>query len=367
MVPGLLVDEDMDLPPFPESTSGSNYNLECLNDYLFTITCLLNTSTEVLPHSTTSWLEFYDYVDMNQGHKCVLKAHTHGWVCVLDVSPWLEYTFSDTDTFQISLTSSYHGNNSSVVLEMEYMPVKHIRPVPPTNLTLLWEIDQAVFYWQSGYQENIFLIPYLQYKFSISSKDQVLDVQLVDTNVAVEVARFAPHTNYTARVCSMPNQMHYKGVWSQWGSAIHWTTGAIHKADSLDTSLDSRWFALISVLLVLLLFYIPYSWCKSQVLTPSPTSYFRDFKRPAVQPAVLPQQEESLKIDSIFEEFESSPQSSSTHYEKISIYANSGYACISAPPKSPSMLHCTEGAEVRAAESSSMMYTKDYCKLSHTD
>ncbi|KAK1794801.1 hypothetical protein P4O66_010015, partial [Electrophorus voltai] len=288
----------------------SNYNLECLNDYLFTITCLLNT-------------------DMNQGHKCVLKAHTHGWVCVLDVSPWLEYTFSDTDTFQISLTSSYHGNNSSVVLEMEYMPVKHIRPVPPTNLTLLWEIDQAVFYWQSGYQENIFLIPYLQYKFSISSKDQVLDVQLVDTNVAVEVARFAPHTNYTARVCSMPNQMHYKGVWSQWGSAIHWTTGAIH--------------------------------------TRTLSSQDMHFQRPAVQPAVLPQQEESLKIDSIFEEFESSPQSSSTHYEKISIYANSGYACISAPPKSPSMLHCTEGAEVRAAESSSMMYTKDYCKLSHTD
>ncbi|XP_076826781.1 interleukin-21 receptor [Brachyhypopomus gauderio] len=350
---------------------GSNYSLECLNDYLFTITCVLNTSAGVLPHSATYWLELYDFLDMDRGHRCVLKAQTHAQVCVLDVSPWLESSFSDTDIFQIFLNSGYHGNSSSVVLEMVYMPVKHIRPVPPTNLSLLWENDKVVFYWLSGYQENSFLVPHLLYQLSIRSKDQVLDVELDGTTAAVEVAS---HTQYSARVRSVPNQIHYQGVWSHWGSAIHWTTGSNHSADNLETSMVSKWFALTSLLSVLLLIYISYSWCKRQVRIPSPAPYFRDFKSPVVLSDGLLQREVSLKIDSMFEDFDTAPQSSPTHDEGISV--DSGHAFIPAPPNLPSMLHCTEGAEVSssgwlrdviAAKTSSVTYNEDYCAVSHTD
>ncbi|KAL7886809.1 hypothetical protein AOLI_G00045300 [Acnodon oligacanthus] len=99
-----------------------NYSLECLNDYLFTITCVLTVSSDLLPHGATSWLEFYDY---REPYRCVLTAQAHSWVCELDLTLLVDYTFTDADFFQISLNSSYHGNSSSAVLEEIYKPVKH--------------------------------------------------------------------------------------------------------------------------------------------------------------------------------------------------------------------------------------------------
>ncbi|XP_017556256.1 interleukin-21 receptor [Pygocentrus nattereri] len=362
----------------PMSLEG-NYSLECLNDYLFTITCVLNVSSNLLPHGATSWLEFNDY---REPYQCVLKVQAHSWVCELDLTPLVEYTFTDTDFFQISLNSSYHGNSSSAVLEVLYRPVKHIRPVPPSNLSYLGKTDRVVFHWLSGYQENTSFVQNLQYELSIHGDGKVTDVHPVDTHVVVDMSIFVPHRSYMARVRSVPNQMHYRGVWSHWGPAVHWTTGANSKGETPGSSFSSIWFAVFCLLpvLFLLLSYIPYYRWKKQVLIPSPTPYIRDFKRCAVPLRIvgeLLQGEESLKIDSMIEESDSTPSPNPVHYEKMrSVHDQSEQPFITsaAPFTSPSMIRSPAGAEISfsswledcaATDTGSVTCSEDYCTLSH--
>ncbi|XP_072535035.1 interleukin-21 receptor [Salminus brasiliensis] len=352
---------------------GGNYSLECVNDYLFTITCVLNVSSGLLDHSATSWLEFYDCRDP---FRCVLTAQAHSWVCELDLSVlMIEDTFTDTDFFQISLNSSYHGNSSSAVLDTDYRPFEHIRPVTPSNLTLLWNTDRAVFNWLSGYEENTSLSQNLRYQLSIQSDNQVLNVHPVHPQVVVAVSRFLPHKDYMARVRSEPNQQHHKGVWSQWGPAVHWTTGAIHR-ETQGMSFPSIWFALLCLLpvLVLVLSYIPYSRWKRRVFIPSPTPYIRDLKSYAMLPGIvgeLLQGEESLKIESMIEYSDAASQSSPAGYEKMRSVCDSSerpFITPPAPSASPAELSSNSWLrDIATVERGSVTCSEDYCRLSHTD
>ncbi|TSL82530.1 hypothetical protein Baya_6629 [Bagarius yarrelli] len=110
-------------------------------------------SAEVQPHDALYWLEFYDE---REPFECVLTSQTYSWMCVLNLSTRVEETFMDTDIFQISLNSSFHGNNDSVVLSSGYKPA--------------------------------------------------FDVHSSQTNVTVPVLTFTPSVNYTARVRSAPRQ-----------------------------------------------------------------------------------------------------------------------------------------------------------------
>ncbi|KAI4876461.1 hypothetical protein NFI96_034189 [Prochilodus magdalenae] len=365
------------LPVCVSLCAGPNYSLECLNDYLFTITCVLNVSSDVLAQGATSWLEFYDY---SVPHKCVLKAQVHLWACELDLSALIEDTFTDVDFFQISLNSSYHGNSSSAVLEEIYKPFKHIRPLPPSNLSLLLETDHVVFYWLSGYQENTSFVQNLQYEFSIHG-DKVENVKLKNTRMAVAKSRFVAHTNYTIRVRSKPDGVHYAGVWSHWGPTVNWTPEVIHKKEDLPFS--SIWFALFCLLpaLGLLLSYIPYYRWKKHVLIPCPAPFIRDFKTRAMLPGIvseLLQGEESLKIDSMVEDTDSASSPSPAHYEKMrSVHDQPENTLItSSPATSPSMLLSPAGVELSfsswindftATERGSVTCSEDYCTLSNTE
>ncbi len=57
---------------------------------------------------------------------------------------------------------------------------------------------------------------------------QLYEVESVEQKVYVDESRFEPHTNYTVRVRSQPDQVDYKGVWSLWAPALHWRSGDIH-------------------------------------------------------------------------------------------------------------------------------------------
>lgn len=56
---------------------------------------------------------------------------------------------------------------------------------------------------------------------------QLYEVQAADQKVYMDKFRFEPHTNYTVRVRSLPDQVEYKGVWSLWAPALHWRSGDI--------------------------------------------------------------------------------------------------------------------------------------------
>ncbi|KAB5586628.1 hypothetical protein PHYPO_G00003880 [Pangasianodon hypophthalmus] len=353
----------------PNVIHGRNYSLECLNDYLFTIRCELNMTSEPCPHNALYWLEFYDE---REPFECVLTSQTYPWVCVLNLSTRVVDPFMDTDIFQISLNYSFHGNNGSEILDTGYKPVNYIQPVPPSNLTLLWKPDKAVFHWLSGYKEGIMLIPKLQYQLSIHRNGKVLNVRSTQTNVSVPTSTFAPNTNYTAHVRSVPGQVHYKGVWSHWGPAIYWTTGPTNKTDTPDMSLATVWLALFLLPLILLC-YFSYTRWKRCVLNPSPAPHIGDFKCSAMAPENVGEllwKEESLQIDSLTEE------PNSALFEKMSnIYNSSGNTSIAGSPRSPSMFQSSVDSKISmnswaqtllSTEKGSVTYSDDYCTLSHT-
>lgn len=45
--------------------------------------------------------------------------------------------------------------------------------------------------------------------------------------------KFVADTEYAARVRSSPNQVHYKGEWSDWSSEVHWKSeSAVNRESS---------------------------------------------------------------------------------------------------------------------------------------
>ncbi|XP_058620964.1 interleukin-9 receptor isoform X2 [Onychostoma macrolepis] len=343
-------------------TWGEQYSLECLSNYLSNITCSLNISAESLGNESSYWLHFSNY---DEHHDCTLKMGEQSLVCELDLSPHV--IFTDVDSYRISLYSGYHGNNISVLLDADFMPSKHIRPVPPTDLSLLWEKDRALFQWQSGYDAESFLI--LQYQLSIYSQHKLYEVEAVDQKVYVDESRFEPHTNYTVRVRSQPDQLDYKGVWSLWAPVLHWRSGDIHKTPG--GSFHIAWYLL--PLTLVLLSCIPYSRWRKNDYIPSPAPYFRDWDVNVQVRSMLSgkmsdimQGEESLQIDILTESTDTPPQPTSLDYENMGEIEE--HEC-------PSMQQSPVGSEVDSGcwirdfvttERGSITCSEDYCTLSNS-
>ncbi|KAI5105697.1 hypothetical protein C0J45_3394, partial [Silurus meridionalis] len=340
---------------------GSNW--ECLSDYLYTITCELNLTSEPHHHDALYWLEFYDE---SNNFECVLTSHTYTWVCVLNLSTRVQHTFMDVDMFRISLKYSHHDNSTSKVLWEDYRPINNIQPVPPSNLTLLWKPDEAVFQWLSGYSANIMLVPFLKYQLRIQQKDKVVDVDsVVSTSVSVPTSTFTPNAKYTAKVRSVPQEP-YHGVWSHWGPAVYWTTGPSDKTPDMDFRI-----LLLALLVLPVIWFCHFSYTrlKKCTLHPSPVPHIGDFKCSAVLPekvGELLHREESLQIDSLTED-PTSTQHQTSHAEESSGHTSS--------TGSPSTLQTSGGSKVSlsswmqmliSAEKGSVTYSNDYCTLSHT-
>ncbi|XP_051538006.1 interleukin-4 receptor subunit alpha isoform X1 [Myxocyprinus asiaticus] len=349
--------------------SGDQYGLECVNNYLTTITCYVNISAESPSNRSSYWLQF----SINEEYfNCTLKDGEQSLVCVLDLSP--DVGFTDTDSYRISLHPSYHGNNLSVILDGDYMPKEHIRPVSPCNLSLHWEKDVVVFQWESGYNPDILLIKYLQYQLSLHSEHQLYEVEVMDQNMSVDKSKFEPQTRYTVRVRSRPNQEHYKGMWSQWTPALNWWSGHILK-EIPERSFHIAWYLLL--LLLFLLTYIPYSRWRKRDYIPSPAPYFKNWNVDVQICTMLSgkvsdvMQEESLQIDILTESPDTPPQPTTLMNETMGMTDP-----FDPMPQSPSMPHSLVGSyvdsgcwirDIMTTERGSITCSEDYCTLSqHT-
>ncbi|XP_043082265.1 interleukin-4 receptor subunit alpha isoform X2 [Puntigrus tetrazona] len=298
-------------------------------------------------------------------HDCVLKMGEQSFTCELDLSPHV--IFSDVDSYRISLHSGYHGNNFSVVLDADFMPIKHIRPVPPSNLSLLWENDRALFQWHSGYDDYILLIPHLQYQLGIYSQHKLYEVETVEQQVYVDEFRFEPHTNYVIRVRSRPDQEDYKGVWSPWAPALHWRSLDIHN-ETPGRSFHIAWYLLLSPLLLVLLSCIPFARWRKNDYIPSPAPYFRDWDVDVQLRSKLSgnlrdimQGEESLQIDMLTESTDTPPQPTSLYCGSL------GEMESPRTPQSPVGSEVDSGCWIRdfvTTERGSITCSEDYCTLS---
>ncbi|XP_059391273.1 interleukin-9 receptor-like isoform X2 [Carassius carassius] len=348
-------------------TWGDQYSLECLSNYLSNITCSLNISAESRGNKSSYWLQFSTF----DGHyDCTLKMGEQSLLCEMDLSPYV--VFNDVESYRITLHSGYHGNNFSIELDAGFMPRKHIRPVPPSDLSLLWEKDGALFQWQSGYNADSSSIPDLQYQLSIYSQHKLYEVEAVEQKVYVEESRFEPHTNYTVHVRSRPDQVYYKGVWSLWAPALHWRSGDIYK-ETPGGSFPVAWYLLLVPLPLILLFCIPYSRWRKNGYIPSPAPYFRDWDvdvqirsmRSGKMRDVM-QGEESLQIDILTESTDTPLQPTTVDYEDMGEIDEHESPSM---PQSPVGSEVDSGCWIRDFATTgrgSITYSEDYCKLSNS-
>ncbi|KAL0984314.1 hypothetical protein UPYG_G00139830 [Umbra pygmaea] len=307
------------------TTTGPKYSLDCVNDYLYTIYCSLSILPEETHTPQTSyWLVFmYSYIGaQSPKFHCVLtkmddiyscRLDTYKQAAVIDAGP-----FYDILTFNISL---YHkgsdGHTSVTLLDEEYMPRKHIKPNAPFNLTVTRMSNQYCITWMSIYEDYLsinLLNEYLKYEVMFKQSghnDKSLEVRNT-TILSVSDDYFEPHTEYSVKVRCIPNQVHYKGQWSEWTPATRWKTDAIRLVAELpkNTPFSAMFCLLIPVMIILC--SIPIIRLKKNTFIPTPATYFEslysncdgDFQSWVVTPdynAELLKTEETLRIDILTE------------------------------------------------------------------
>nr|XP_019939061.1 PREDICTED: interleukin-21 receptor-like [Paralichthys olivaceus] len=206
-----------------------------------------------------------------------------------DLMPGDDYPdiFTDTDTFTISLCPNQNaGSKRCKEVDGEYIPVTNIKPNAPCCLTVSHNSGQHHFTWRSTYEEYspytylVYTFKYQLHFFRRGDKhdnNEVILREIRKTNYSVDDQIFELDTEYTARVRSSPNNVSYKGEWSDWSSEVHWKTGpADLPGNTFITELWKKVF-IASCVLVPLILLTCYALVKIQMQSafiPTPAPYF---------------------------------------------------------------------------------------------
>ncbi|XP_046889027.1 interleukin-21 receptor isoform X2 [Hypomesus transpacificus] len=298
-----------------------DYSLSCLTDYLYTINCLLSVrSKEAHTFNHTHWLTFHQIQDV---YNCSLAWNYSNYSCSFDTliqNPQDDYisTFTDMDVFQITLYINRDGDISSRLLDDNFKPVEHIKPKTPCNLTVHRSYDKYHFTWKSTYEDYpyFYLTDDLKFELSYQSMNHQVEVVTLSStimNITVNDYNFEAETVYRVRVRSSPNQISYKGQWSEWGSEVNWKTPSKHVPpwNTVKSLLDANIIIPLCVLGPMLLFlcYIPVVKMRRNTFIPTPEPFFKslyseckgDFKSWVVTPSSEEdfKTEETLKIDTL--------------------------------------------------------------------
>ncbi|PWA21890.1 hypothetical protein CCH79_00015636 [Gambusia affinis] len=328
-----------------DPAADADYNLDCVNDYLFTLNCSLNASPAA--SNKTYWLKVTSNLEQTE-YKCLLGNTTAGLFCSLDRSLTADdaETFSDDEDLEIFLCENH--KKICELLEEDYEPELHIKPSAPCCLEVSHNSTQHHFTWKSTYESfsDTALGEHLKYQLQfhkMADKRRLearnISISISSTTHSVEDQHFEPGAEYAARVRSSPNQGHYQGQWSDWSSAVQWRTAPAadaFKENGFIFNLPVT-FGLLCALVVLVLVF--YGW-KSSTFIPTPAPYFHglykdcqgDFKSWVVtqeNAAEVLKPEEALQIDSLVEcmpvqdfQFHQYPAQVQQHFMENRAYSN---------------------------------------------
>ncbi|XP_005803336.2 interleukin-21 receptor-like [Xiphophorus maculatus] len=331
-----------------DPAADADYNLDCVNDYLFTLNCSLNASPAA--SNKTYWLKVTSDLDQTE-YKCLLKNTTAGFFCSLDRSlrPDDDETerFSDDEYFEISLCENH--KEICELLEENYEPELHIKPSAPCCLEVSHNSTRHHFTWKSTYESytDTALGEYLMYQLQVhkmANKHRLKARNIsITTTHFVEDQHFEPGTEYAAQVRSSPNQRHYQGQWSDWSSAVQWRTepaADVFKENGFIFNLPVTFGLLCALVVLVLVCYGSVRKWKRSTFIPTPAPYFHslykdcqgDFKSWVVtqeNAADVLKPEEALRIDSLVEcmpvqdfQFHQYPAQFQQHFMENRVYSN---------------------------------------------
>ncbi|KAG7492007.1 hypothetical protein MATL_G00010020 [Megalops atlanticus] len=368
--------------------------LSCLNDYMFTVRCILNTSSHPLQVENVShWLEFVRHD--NETFECSLVKVMDDYYCTFESRE----QFIDSEHFVIALCSKTNGNTHCLVMDNMYMPAYHIKPTTPGNLNVCWNSGQYKFTWENGYEKYtppVFQIQDLKYHlqyYKLGHVDSALMIHPFNTIQYIDAINFEPDTEYIAKVRSSPDQGYYQGQWSEWSPVVQWRTNASQDVSppmNADVFLFIGSLALPVCVMAGLLFFLCLSpsirlKIKSCSKVPTPAAYFQtlyshydgDFQSWLVSSGNLGEPfkiEEVLKIDTLTE---ATPVDDEDKFLSLAFYQTQ---CQPAYVNPCGTNRDDSGCEdpIRSVDSSwphdavlsfeaeSMAYSEDYCTLSDT-
>ncbi|KAG7459937.1 hypothetical protein MATL_G00215880 [Megalops atlanticus] len=266
-------------------------------------------------NSASYLLEFKEDENENTKFDCHLEKTGDHYTCTTEaaiISP----TFTDIDSFEVIL---YPYNAKPTLMNSEYCPMLHIKPNPPSNLTVRQVSRGYLFIWHSNYEHHPYISNELDYMF-LYHKNGLLENGspglCMNQTLFIDDNMFEPDTEYTAKVCSIP-RIPYQGVCSEWSPAVHWRTNVTQGPLGLDgfKPLGQVVCAVCVVAGVLLcLFFSPKARLRmkawSEVPTPAPyfqplyKNYSGNFQSWLVSQGSLREpfkMDELLKIDALIE------------------------------------------------------------------
>ncbi|KAJ8399800.1 hypothetical protein AAFF_G00405300 [Aldrovandia affinis] len=205
------------------------YKLACLNDYMVTISCVLNISTDSFyVGNDSNWLEFEQ--DEERFQCRLVKVMDHYCCTSKSTDPFIE-----TDCFVITLCSESNGNKKCLEMDNQYEPRLQIKPISPGNLKVNWSSGHYQFTWDSGYESYLHFTFMKELKYNLQyykrgHPDSALTIHSHNKIQHIDGVNFESDTEYIAKVRSSPDQLYYKGQWSQWSTAVTWRTNVSQDA-----------------------------------------------------------------------------------------------------------------------------------------
>uniref|UniRef100_A0A8C1Y3B0 Interleukin 21 receptor, tandem duplicate 2 n=1 Tax=Cyprinus carpio TaxID=7962 RepID=A0A8C1Y3B0_CYPCA len=248
----------------------------CVADYYNTISCSLKlpvTSTKNISYRLEAYLKGKD-----QKYVCQLQRVREDHICSLTVPGFRSFD-------EYSLYYLENGYENSSLLDASFKPVKNIKPKPPFNLTLQYANGTYHFYWKSGYENHVYrqALP-IRYQFKYhkdGNHTSAVSVQAENNMIQIDEMKLDPGTTYTVMVKTLIDHGNvYRGMWSDWSSAVKWKTAyrALVFVQDEPNQVSKIAIGMFSVVgLLILLMAIPAARFKMNKIlwVPTPATYFQ--------------------------------------------------------------------------------------------
>nr|XP_048316168.1 interleukin-21 receptor isoform X2 [Myodes glareolus]XP_048316169.1 interleukin-21 receptor isoform X2 [Myodes glareolus]XP_048316170.1 interleukin-21 receptor isoform X2 [Myodes glareolus] len=262
-------------------------DLTCYTDYLWTVTCVLETWT-LHPYTLTlTWQDEYEELQ-DKETSCSLHRSGHNatharYTCHMPLSG-----FMADDVFIVNMMD--HSGNSSQECG-SFVLAENIKPAPPFNVTVTFSGRYDISWHSDYYEEPAFYVlrGKLQYELQYRNlRDPyamrpVTKLISVDSNnVSLLPEDFHKDSTYQLQVRAAPQPgTLFRGTWSEWSDPVIFQT----QAEELEADLDPHLLLLLLLLLVVLVpgliflglkIDLPWRlWKKVWVPVPSPESFFQ--------------------------------------------------------------------------------------------
>ncbi|XP_023413368.1 interleukin-9 receptor isoform X2 [Loxodonta africana] len=199
----------------------------CLNNNILRIDCYWSAS--VLDQGADHWLLLTSDHTPGSKHRCVFRAGA----CSVELPP--EEVLVPTDSFTITLHRCIAGQEQVSLVDLQYLPRRHVKLDPPSALQSNVSSDYCVLTWSISPALEP-MAGLLTYELAFKRQEETWEARHKDHIVGVtwlilEAMELDPGSTYEARLRvqmaqenDMAEEERYEGQWSEWSLPVCFLT-----------------------------------------------------------------------------------------------------------------------------------------------